>query len=86
MSNEVPLRFPQREVKSLYDFGNDDEQEWLIDKIIAHRWVSNKELEFQVAWTLGDITWEPYTMCKDLEALDAYLERRRVMKPKELPS
>jgi hypothetical protein len=41
-------RFPQREVKSFYDFGNDNEQEWLVNKIIAHRWVSNKELEFQV--------------------------------------
>jgi hypothetical protein len=84
MSNNSQ-RFPRREAKSFYDFGNDDEQEWLIDEIIAHRWVSNKELEFQVLWTLGDVTWEPYTMCKDLEALDVYLELRRVTKPKELP-
>jgi hypothetical protein len=41
-------RFPQREAKSFYDFGNDDEQEWLINEIIAHQWVSNNELEFQV--------------------------------------
>jgi hypothetical protein len=54
--------FPQREAKSFYDFGNDDEQEWLIDKIIAHQWASNKELEFQVQWMLGDVTWEPYTV------------------------
>jgi hypothetical protein len=67
------------------DFSNDDEQEWLIDEIIAHQWVSNRELKFQVLWTLGDITWEPYTMCKDLEDLDIYLELRGVTKPKELP-
>jgi hypothetical protein len=73
-------RFPQREAKSFYDFGNDDKQEWLVDEIIAHSvWVSNKELEFQVLWTLGDITWEPYTTCKDLEALDVYLELRGVV-------
>jgi hypothetical protein len=72
-------------VKSFYDFGNDDEQEWLIDEITAHRWVSNKELEFQVLWTLGDVTWEPYTACKDLKALDVYLELHGVTKPKELP-
>jgi hypothetical protein len=72
-------------VKSFYDFGNDDEQEWLVDEIIAHRWVSNKELEFQVLWMLGDITWEPYTTCKDLKALDAYLELCGVTNPKEPP-
>jgi hypothetical protein len=77
--------FPQREAKSFYDFSSDDEQEWLVNEIIAHRWVSNKELEFQVLWMLGDITWEPYTTCKDLKALDVYLELRGVMKPKELP-
>jgi hypothetical protein len=78
-------RFPRWEAKSFYDFSNDDEQEWLIDEIIAHRWVSNRELEFQVLWMLGDVTWEPYTMCKDLEALDVYLELHGVTKPKELP-
>jgi hypothetical protein len=41
-------RFPQREAKSFYDFANDNEQEWLVDEIIAHQWVSNMELEFQV--------------------------------------
>jgi hypothetical protein len=78
-------RFPRREAKSFYNFGNDDEQEWLVDEIIAHQWVSNKELEFQVLWTLGDVTWEPYTTCKDLKALDVYLELRGVTKPKALP-
>jgi len=29
---------------------------------------------FLVLWNLGDTTWEPYSKCKDLEALDRYLE------------
>lgn len=31
-------------------------------------------LKFQVQWTLGDISWEPMSSCKELEALDTYLE------------
>ena len=32
-------------------------QEWFIDEILAHKWANN-DLELQVKWTLGDITWE----------------------------
>ena len=62
-----------------YDFGATDEPEWFIDDILAHHWVSPTSLELQVRWTLGDVTWEPLSQCKDLEALDAYLELHRVM-------
>src|SRR5262245_33888338 len=37
------------------------------------QWKRNK-LEFLVRWNLGDTTWEPYEGCKELEALDKYLE------------
>ena len=68
------VQFPKREAKSFYDFGNDDNQEWFIKEIIAHNWEGNKNLNLLVHWTLGDVTWEPYNTCKDLEALDRYLE------------
>jgi len=65
--------FPRREAQAFYDFGEDDEQEWLVDEILTHQWNGNK-LEFLIRWNLGDTTWEPYAMCKELEALDKYLE------------
>ena len=65
--------FPKRDTKVFYDFGNDKDQEWLVEEILAHKW-ANKNLELQVKWTLGDVTWEPLSSCKDLEALDVYLE------------
>ena len=78
------ILFPKREAKSYYDFGNNDEQEWFVDKIIAHKWANNN-LESQVKWSLGDITWEPIDSCKKLKALDTYLELRRVTHPQDLP-
>jgi hypothetical protein len=78
--------FPKREAKSFYDFGVTADKEWLVDEIIAHRRINSKELEFQVRWTLGDMTWEPMSACKELEALDSYLELRGVSKPRNLPS
>ena len=52
----------------------DDDHGWFVEEIIAHKWEGDKNLSLQVRWTLGDITWEPYNICKDLEALDRYLE------------
>ncbi|KAF8496061.1 hypothetical protein JB92DRAFT_2744618, partial [Gautieria morchelliformis] len=77
--------FPRREAKSFYDFGANDNKEWLVDEIIAHRWINSMDLEFQVCWTLGEATWEPMSSCKDLEALDSYLELWGVGKPRDLP-
>jgi len=65
--------FPKREVNVYYDFGEPEDQEWLVDEILAHQW-KGKCLEFLVRWNLGDTTWEPYKECKDLAALDRYLE------------
>ena len=62
------ILFPKRPTKVYYDFGNNKDQEWLIEAILAHKWTNN-DLEFQVKWMAGDITWEPLSSCKDLEAL-----------------
>jgi len=34
---------------------------------------------------LGDVTWEPLTECKELEALDGYLELCGAKRPRDLP-
>jgi hypothetical protein len=65
--------FPRRKVHAYYDFGDAEDNEWLVDEILAHQWNRNK-LSFLIQWNLGDTTWEPYSECKDLEALDRYLE------------
>ena len=73
--------FPKQDMKSFYNFSQDDEQEWLIKEITSHRWSNSKELKLEVRWILGDTTWEPLTSCKDLEALDTYLELWGVAQP-----
>ena len=52
-------RFPHYDTKAYYDFRAADKPEWFVDEILAHRWVDTTGLEFQVCWTLGDVTWEP---------------------------
>ena len=64
--------------------GNPDDTKWLVDKITAHRWMGNT-LKFLVNWNLGDSTWEPHVHCKDLEALDEYLELHRAQSVQQLP-
>jgi hypothetical protein len=59
------------ESKWFYNFGMPDDDEWLIDEIMGHRFVG-KSIKFNVRWTAGDHTWEPYAHVKDLEALDHY--------------
>ena len=77
--------FPKQDAKSLYDFSQDDEQEWLVKEITSHQWTNLKGLELKVRWTLGDTTWEPLASCKDLKALDLYLELWGVTHPHDLP-
>lgn len=76
--------FPHRELNIFYDFGVLDDTEWLVDEIVGHQW-KNEEVKFHVKWNLGDTTWEPYRNCKDLEALNWYLELHGVKSPKSLP-
>ena len=77
--------FPKWDTKSFYDFHQDDKQEWLVEEITSHRWLNSKELKLEVRWMLGDTTWEPLASCKDLEALDLYLELRGIAHPRDLP-
>jgi hypothetical protein len=76
--------FPHRDPKMFYDFGEPDETEWLVDEINAHCWTENK-IEFSIRWNLGDITWEPYENCKDLIALQEYLDFAGVKHWRNLP-
>ena len=61
--------FPKWDAKSFYDFGQDNKQEWLVKEITSHQWMNSKELKLKVRWMLGDTTWEPLVLCKDLQAL-----------------
>jgi hypothetical protein len=76
--------FPHREAHKYYDFGTPDDQEWLVEEILAHTW-DKDQLKFQVHWNLGDTTWEPHAACKDLQALDDYLQLFDVVDPNDLP-
>jgi len=76
--------FPHREVKVFYDFGLDENDEWLVDIITGHRW-DKGQIEFEVRWNLGDTTWEPYQNVKELQALDEYLETHGVKSWRSLP-
>ena len=35
------ILFPKQEAKTYYDFSNNDEQEWFIKKILAHKLVNS---------------------------------------------
>ncbi|KAE8245561.1 hypothetical protein A4X06_0g5596 [Tilletia controversa] len=76
--------FPGRDPKAFYDFGIDEEEEWNVDDILAHRWMSAK-LQLLVQWSTGDKTWEPIDNCNRLSALTKYLELHGVMTPDLLP-
>lgn len=77
--------FPNRVQPEPYDFGLEDEHEWFVDEIIGHRCVDHGNLEFQVCWSLGDTTWETHANCRDLAALDRYLELHNVKRANMLP-
>jgi hypothetical protein len=64
--------FPNRVSVDAYDFGAPDDAKWIVDELDSHRW-NGKDLEFQVHWNAGEMTWEPLESCKELAALDRYL-------------
>jgi len=76
--------FPNRASVDMYNFGMPDSAEWIVDKLDSHRW-SGKNLEFQVRWNAGEMTWEPLESCKELAALDQYLTLMGVKHWKQLP-
>ena len=59
------ILFLKRDTKVYYNFENNEDQEWLVEEILAHKWTNN-DLEFQVKWMVGDITWELLSSCKEL--------------------
>ena len=76
--------FPLRSLAEPYDFGEPLDVEWLVDEILSHHW-DGRKLMLQVKWNLGDTTIEPYNTCKDLAALDRYLELQGVIDWWKLP-
>jgi hypothetical protein len=79
-------RFPGRESRFFYDFGDDPEAEWVVASIDDHKWSSKaKAPTFKVNWEAGDSTWEPLSACQDLRALEEYLELMGVAIPTDLP-
>ena len=76
MENDEAL-FPGREAKYYYDYGVPEDEEWYVDAIIGHAWQGRK-IRFNVQWSLGDTTWEPYEHCKELATLDEYLALHHV--------
>jgi RNase H-like domain found in reverse transcriptase/Reverse transcriptase (RNA-dependent DNA polymerase)/Integrase zinc binding domain len=77
-------RFPNREATFFYDFGDDPEREWLVDSLVDHKFTGNS-IQFDVLWETGEITREPLKNCKDLAALDRYLELHGVSRWQDLP-
>ena len=75
--------FPNRVHPEPYDFRVPEDHEWFVDELLGHRW-NGGDLEFEVRWSLGDMTWEPLENCRDLEALDRYLELQGVKRPDRL--
>jgi hypothetical protein len=82
-ANDADL-FPNRLLNFYYDFGHDEDHEYLITKIRSHKWRWN-HLWFEVPWDTGEITLEPHKNCEDLVVLDQYLELQGVATLEQLP-
>ncbi|KII94478.1 hypothetical protein PLICRDRAFT_69528, partial [Plicaturopsis crispa FD-325 SS-3] len=67
------LLFPGRESKQFYDFGVPDDDEWIVDAIVGHNWISANKIEFHIRWGFGDHSWESLHTCRKLSSLDDYL-------------
>jgi hypothetical protein len=55
------------------DDDDDSDQETEIRFFNGHRWEKRRNLEFQVVWTDGDVTWEPLSNVNDCLAMEQYL-------------
>jgi len=75
--------FPNRIQPKPYNFGAEDDQKWFVDEIIGHRW-DGRELDLEVRWSQGDTTWEPLSNCRDLAALNRYMELQGIGRPAQL--
>ncbi|KZT06179.1 uncharacterized protein LAESUDRAFT_654097, partial [Laetiporus sulphureus 93-53] len=72
------LLFSCRDVAVFYNFSQPDEEEVLVKDIIAHCWRHNA-IQFLLQFEDGDVIWQTYNVCKDLEVLDHYLDLQGVM-------
>ncbi|KAJ3911457.1 hypothetical protein F5877DRAFT_19977, partial [Lentinula edodes] len=78
------MLFPDRVRPAPYNFGAPDDTEEFVDSIRGHEW-KGKTVRFEVWWSLGDVTLEPYATVRKLKALDAYFEVQGVSKWQDLP-
>ncbi|KAH8113700.1 hypothetical protein DFH11DRAFT_1471029, partial [Phellopilus nigrolimitatus] len=79
-----PELFPGREASAVYDFGQADDKEWVVESIVDHDW-RDRALYLKIHWSLGDESWEPLEECEELVALDEYLALHGVDRPAQLP-
>lgn len=77
-------RFPGRSNPDEYDFGAPDDVEWHVEEILDHRRVGGK-WEFLVKFAIVEPSWEPLATCRNLAAMDRYLELMGVTKIQDLP-
>lgn len=77
-------RFPERDVRVYYDFGQGADVEWEVDEILAHQ-SDGHSLRFLAKWNLGDTTWEPLRASNELRAPNECLALRGVTLPSQLP-
>ncbi|KAI0069686.1 hypothetical protein K474DRAFT_1575951, partial [Panus rudis PR-1116 ss-1] len=76
--------FPGRTIHALYDFGQPDDIEYIVDEIVTHEWQNNGTVEFYVRWADGDCTWETYDNLAEVQKLDEYFELQGVSDWREL--
>ena len=60
------ILFPKRDTKVYYNFGNNKDQEWLIEEILAHKWTNNCYefiLIFNIEWLQNMILLKLLLVC-----------------------
>lgn len=82
---EMVIRFLQPRPMSeseLVQIAARDLGELVVTEIRSHRGrpAQRAEMEFQVVWSDGDITWEPWEAVKKLAALETYLATQPTLK------
>ncbi|KAJ7766469.1 DDE superfamily endonuclease-domain-containing protein [Mycena maculata] len=63
------------------DNDESEQEETEIGRFNGHRWEARCNLQFQVVWTDGDVTWEPLSSVNDCAAMEDYLAHRDVDDP-----
>ncbi|KNZ72249.1 hypothetical protein J132_04040 [Termitomyces sp. J132] len=69
--------FPNRATPEPYNFGAPDNQEWFVNDLLSHCW-DGVNLKFEVCWSLENTTLESLATCKNLKALNRYLELQSI--------